>query len=212
MEFSIIDIVVGSLVVILGLKGILNGMVKEVFGLLGIAGGIFIASSFSAGFGGFIDATIYSFEKKELATLIGFVILLAISWAGILALGALFSKLTKLSGLGIYDRIFGVMFASSKVFVIFSVMAYAVSSVDVVAKSFQDQTDRSFLYPMLKQTGGYVVNIDPDMFEPPALGEKEIEELDTKSMSMEQLEKEIAKRMQEGSKELKELEERMRNE
>ena len=47
MEFSIFDLVVGSIILLLGLKGILNGFFKELFGLIGIVGGIFIMEALS---------------------------------------------------------------------------------------------------------------------------------------------------------------------
>jgi membrane protein required for colicin V production len=44
MDFSIFDLIVGSIILLLGLKGILNGFFKELFGLIGIVGGIFVGS------------------------------------------------------------------------------------------------------------------------------------------------------------------------
>lgn len=41
------DIIVIALVLILGIKGILNGLIKEVFGLIGLIGGLIVASRFS---------------------------------------------------------------------------------------------------------------------------------------------------------------------
>ncbi|MCD8477442.1 MAG: CvpA family protein [Sulfurospirillum sp.] len=40
-HISMFDIISLALVLILGIKGIINGFVKEVFGLLGIIGGVF---------------------------------------------------------------------------------------------------------------------------------------------------------------------------
>ncbi|MGM0622898.1 MAG: CvpA family protein [Campylobacterota bacterium] len=204
-----IDIVVGGLVVVLGLKGILNGMVKEVFGLLAIAGGIFIASSFSAGFGSFVDQNIYSFQKPEIATLVGFVLLLIIAWGGILLLGGTISKLVKLSGLGIIDKILGVVFASGKIFVIFAVIAYAISSVDILSKQLQPQTEKSFLFPLLEKTGGFIVNIDPELFE--KAKEKAGQSIDFDDFNMSKIEnkdaviEQLKQRAQEGDAKAKEL-------
>ena len=44
MEFNYFDIIVSVIVLFLGLKGIINGFFKELFGLLGIVAGIFVAS------------------------------------------------------------------------------------------------------------------------------------------------------------------------
>ena len=44
MELNYFDLVAAIIILMLGLKGIINGFFKEVFGLLGIVGGIFVAS------------------------------------------------------------------------------------------------------------------------------------------------------------------------
>ena len=41
------DIIVIALVLILGVKGIINGLIKETFGLIGLIGGLVVASRFS---------------------------------------------------------------------------------------------------------------------------------------------------------------------
>ena len=46
-SFSYFDLVVGLLIVLVGLKGIVNGFIREVFGLIGIVGGVFIASVYA---------------------------------------------------------------------------------------------------------------------------------------------------------------------
>ena len=38
------DIIVIAVVVILGIKGVINGLIKEIFGLIGIIGGVIVAS------------------------------------------------------------------------------------------------------------------------------------------------------------------------
>ena len=44
MDLNYFDMAVGSIVLLLGLKGLLNGFSKELFGLIGIVGGLFVAS------------------------------------------------------------------------------------------------------------------------------------------------------------------------
>jgi len=212
VEFSVIDFIVGGLILVLGLKGMLNGMVKEVFGLLGIVGGIFVATSYANDFGTILNESVYSFEKEEVATLIGFIILLILSWGGIIALGNVVSKLMKLSSLGMMDKILGVIFASGKVFVIFAIIAYSVSSIEVVAKSLSKHTEGSILYPILVESGSLIVNIDPDMFGATTLDDGAPKKIDGESLSLENLQIEIQKRMQESSKQLEKLEKRVNDE
>ena len=53
------DIIIIALVLMLGIKGILNGLIKEAFGLIGLIGGLIIASRFSDLAGEFITKNIY---------------------------------------------------------------------------------------------------------------------------------------------------------
>jgi membrane protein required for colicin V production len=46
MDLNYFDIIAAAIILLLGLKGIVNGFFKEIFGLVGIIGGIFIASRF----------------------------------------------------------------------------------------------------------------------------------------------------------------------
>ena len=38
------DLVVVALVLVLGIKGLLNGFIKEIFGIIGLIGGVIVAS------------------------------------------------------------------------------------------------------------------------------------------------------------------------
>lgn len=213
MEFSAIDFIVGGLILLLGLKGMLNGVIKEVFGLAAIAGGIYLASSFASEFGAFLNGTVFNFQKQEAATLVGFVALLVLSWGGIILLGKIVAKLVELSSLGFVDKFLGILFASGKVFIIFAIIAYAVSSVDFIEKSVQKHTQNSFLFPILKGAGEAVLNIDPDMFNDM---KKESDQnsslLQEKNMSLEELQKEIKQKMQESSQTLEQLQKKVENE
>ncbi len=196
MEYSYIDFIVGGLILILGLKGIFNGLIKEVFGLAGIAGGVYLASSYASAFGMFLSDTLFKFEQESVSTLVGFVILLALSWGGIILLGNLIAKLTKLSGLGIVDKSMGFVFGAGKVFVIFSLIAYAFSSVEIVAQNMQKFTKNSILFPVLRDAGGAIIKIDPKMFENSAIKDSAPADIDRENLNMQQLQEHIKQKMQ----------------
>ena len=69
MDLNYFDVAVGSVVLLLGLKGLLNGFSKEVFGLIGIVGGVFVASHLGGVIGKFISDYLFHFES---ATAINF--------------------------------------------------------------------------------------------------------------------------------------------
>ena len=74
MDFSIFDLIVGSIILLLGLKGILNGFFKELFGLIGIVGGIFIGSRVAKYVGTFLSDAIFKFDSPAAINFLGFLI------------------------------------------------------------------------------------------------------------------------------------------
>ena len=118
MDFSYFDIVVVVLVLLLGLKGILNGFFKEFFGLLGIVGGIFVASRVAKSVGEILSNAIFKFESSSAINFSGFLVTLAAFWLLMVSVGILFKKLSSASGLGFFDRIFGFIFSAGKFFFI----------------------------------------------------------------------------------------------
>lgn len=155
-----IDIVVLALVVVLGLKGIVNGFIREFFGLAGIIGGVYIASRNAENIGEWVSENLYAFENEAALTLAGFVLVLAAVWVACLLLAEAAVKLVKLSALGGIDRLLGFLFASGKIFMVFSVIAYALSNVEIIRSNLARYTDSSFIYPLLVKAGGEVVKID----------------------------------------------------
>jgi len=68
------------------------------------------------------------------------------------------------------------------------------------------------LYPILVEGGSLIVNIDPDMFGATTLDDGTLKKIDGESLSLEDLQIEIQKRMQESSKQLEKLEQRVNDE
>jgi len=162
-DFTIFDMVIVSITVLLGLKGLFRGFIKEVFGLIGIIGGLFVASRVALDIGNVI-APILALENVTTIKLIGFVIGLIAFWAIVYMLGIILSKIFSASGLGIFDRILGFVFGSAKVFLIFSVIAYALYQM----QSFKGLMDKKFAtsttFPFLIETGGFIVKLDTSDF------------------------------------------------
>ena len=46
-DFAVFDLIIIAITLILGLKGLFRGLIKEVFGIIGIIGAIFVASRIS---------------------------------------------------------------------------------------------------------------------------------------------------------------------
>jgi len=158
MDFSIFDLIVGSVILLLGLKGILNGFFKELFGLIGIVGGIFVGSRIAKDVGTFLSDAIFKFDSPAAISFLGFLVTLAVFWGSMIGAGILFKKFSKLSGLGIMDKVLGFIFGSGKFFFIASVIVYAVYNF----KAVRDNVDMegSIMFPALVETGRIIMRID----------------------------------------------------
>jgi membrane protein required for colicin V production len=161
MEFNYFDLVVSIIVLLLGLKGIINGFFKELFGLIGIIGGIFIASRLDDTVGKAINDALFKFESEAAVTFTGFLVTLGVFWLAMIAIGMMFKKMVAVSGLGIFDRILGFVFGSGKFFLIGSVIVYAVFNIKVINDNLGKSLDNSFMFAAMKSTGSFIMKLDP---------------------------------------------------
>lgn len=161
MDFNYFDAVVGSIVIILGIKGFVNGFIKEVFGLAGLVGGVYFASRLSSKAASFIEANLIQLDNTSLLELLGFFAILIIIWSGVTILGVIISKLTDVSGLGLINRLMGLLVGAGKYFIIFALIVTALSNVSLIRSKLEKYVEKSQLYPYLKETGAYLINLDP---------------------------------------------------
>lgn len=161
MEINYFDLAAGAIILLLGLKGVINGFFKEVFGLVGIVGGIFIASRFGSSIGGYLNNAIFNFDNEGAIGFTGFLFTLAIFWVLMILLGYAFKKLSKISGLGVYDRILGFVFGASKFFLIAAVIAHALYNIAALRPSIDSFMNNSKLFPVLTSAGSVIMKIDP---------------------------------------------------
>ena len=157
---SYFDIVIGVVILLLGLKGILNGFFRELFGLVGIVGGVFIASRFGTFVGQTLSDVIFHLQNKAAINFAGFVLTLGIFWLIMVGIGFAFKRLSILSGLGSVDKIMGFIVGAGKFFLIVSVVAYAFYNIKIVKINMQATMDKSILFPILVTTGGYIMKMD----------------------------------------------------
>lgn len=154
------DVAVGSIVLLLGLKGLMNGFSKELFGLIGIVGGLFVASHIGGPIGKFLNESVLHFETSTAVNLVGFVFTVGIFWLLMVALGAGFKRLSTLSGLGIVDQVLGFLVGASKFFFIMSVIVYALFSVTAIRENFGDRMKESIFFEPMLATGDFILHIE----------------------------------------------------
>ena len=161
MEFNYFDLVATAIILLLGLKGVLNGFFKELFGLIGIIGGIFIASRLGDSVGQYLSDLIFNFENSSAISFTGFIATLLFFWLLMIAIGYLFKRLSYMSGLGIYDKILGFVFGASKFFLIAAVIAHAAYNIKAVRSTIDTAFENSILFPIFVSTGGVIMKLDP---------------------------------------------------
>jgi membrane protein required for colicin V production len=163
MEFNYFDLIISVVILLLGLKGIINGFFKEIFGLVGIIGGIFVASRLGDEVGQYLNNLIFNFQSTSAINFTGFLTTLALFWVAMILIGNLFKKLSSLSGLGALDKILGFIFGASKFFLIAAVIAHAAYNIQAVKSLIDDNTNikTSILFPILVETGSTIMKLDP---------------------------------------------------
>ena len=161
IDFNYFDVTIGTIVLILGIKGFMNGFIKEVFGLVGLVGGVYFASRLSGDAATFIDSTFIHIENTALLKLVGFLAILIVVWLSATILGSIFSKLTSVSGLGFINRFLGFVAGGGKYFLIFALIVTALSNVTLVKDNLEKYVHNSILYPYLKAVGSSIIHLDP---------------------------------------------------
>lgn len=160
MDFNYFDVTIAAIILILGIKGFMQGFIKEAFGLVGLIAGVYFASRLAPDAAAFIDTNFFHLDNQSLLTLIGFLAILILIWLSATILGSIFSKLTSQSGLGFLNRLLGFVAGGGKYFLIFALIVTALSNVTLVKDNLEKYVKDSILYPYLKEAGSYLINID----------------------------------------------------
>ncbi|MBR2221998.1 MAG: CvpA family protein [Campylobacter sp.] len=153
------DIIIIAVVIILGIKGIINGLIKEVFGLIGIIGGVIIASRNANLVGDLISLYIYQLSDSA-EFFFGFLLTLLVFWFVCLMLGNLLSKMLKMSGLGFVDRLLGFFVGAAKIFLVLAILAAIVSKISILNQKISPFFEGSKVYPILLSAGQFIMAMD----------------------------------------------------
>lgn len=157
------------LVVLFGLRGITNGIVKEIFGILGLIGGLFAAMRYKTMAGEWIAAKIPALQNANgvlsgdtTQVLIGFIAVLFGVWISCLIIGEIISKFFKWSGLGFVDKIGGFVFSVSKIFLIFAVIVTLASGPMSMNEQAKKYFESSKTAPIFLKIGNWILNLKDD--------------------------------------------------
>ncbi len=149
------------LILFIGLKGLFNGAIRELSGLIGVIFGVWAGSRLAPSFGSWICSHLFCIHSPSAMTLIAFMLLLLFSWSLFIVSGIWFEKRFEIKIVAWIDRITGLLFASLKSFVIVAVIIYALSSVEFMEKNAKPYLKASLFYPLLIRTGRTLMRLPP---------------------------------------------------
>jgi len=159
------DAVVIVITLLLAIKGFFNGVVKEIAGLVGIIGGLILASKFYAQAGVYINENLFQVPNKSAISLVGFIAVFFGFWIVSVLIGFLLGKILKISALGWLDKSLGFLFAGAKFFLLVSVIVAMLSQVAFIREKLKPYIKNSFVFPVLLEVGEKVINITPQDLE-----------------------------------------------
>lgn len=159
MEFAnYFDVIVCFIILILALKGMFSGFIREIFSASGIIGGIWVASRFSASIAGWIGKT-FNINSETLLNLFGFMIILAAIWILALVVAEIIVSFVKIAKLGVADKILGVFISGIKAFLILSVIIFTFSKINFLS-TFTAKLEGSAIYNVALKIGDAIIKTD----------------------------------------------------
>jgi len=156
-----IDITIIILVLLMSIKGSMNGFFRELFGFIGLIGGVFVASRMAGSIARYIDTNVFHLENFAALKLIGFLAVLGAVWALSVFIGNLVVGLSKENPHSTIDRLFGFLLAGTKYFLIFALIISALFRSPLIKENMAKSIKQSRLYPTLDQVGATLINLAP---------------------------------------------------
>jgi len=125
-----IDIIILVILIIAAILGLKKGFVRQLFGLVALFLGVFCAFHFSSFAAGYIVKWFHPGEDltKILAFIVTFVAILLL----IVFLGRLVEGLLRITALGLFNRILGLVFSVAKNALILSILIYLLEALDAL--------------------------------------------------------------------------------
>ena len=158
---NIFDAIIIGITLILAIKGYFNGIVKEIGGLVGIIGGLFLASKFYHQAGTYINDNLLEIPNKSAIDLFGFISVFVSFWVFIVFIGFLISKILKASVLDGINKLLGFVFAGMKFFLLISIIVALLWQVAFIKDKLEKFTKNSIILPLLIKTGEKIINLTP---------------------------------------------------
>ncbi len=141
---NVVDIVLGIFIAVLAIRGLIRGLIKEVFGLAALVGGVILSDMFGKQFGNVIYHHIT--VSATVAYVSAFFIVFIVVYLGFLLVGYVLSSLIKAIQLGWLDRVFGLAFGALKAFLMIAILVFVVRNFPFLSYLNKDLENNSFIY------------------------------------------------------------------
>jgi len=159
MGVNIFDAVVVALILLLSIKGLMSGFTKELFSAIGLIGGLYAASYFSGDVAHYIYSNLTDALSIPLLKLIATVLIFIVVWYGASLIGRGIALIGDSEYLSTTSRLAGMFVKMVALFLIFSLITFALSTKPQVSERFKDTLSQSKLYPLLRDTGAAILNM-----------------------------------------------------
>ena len=159
MGLNIFDLVVIALILLLSLKGLVNGFAKEFFSAVGLIGGIFVATYLHNDVAKYLHENFLDFIDIKVLSLISLVVIFFLFWYIISSIGKAISSLNSSGYISTTSRLGGMLVNIIKLFFVFSLIVYAFVKQPQVKKDFKYIIETSKLLPLLQKTGAAILNM-----------------------------------------------------
>ena len=159
---SLFDGIIIAITLILAIKGFFNGFIREIAGLVGIVGGLFLASKYYHQAGVYINENLFSIKNQSAIDLIGFIAVFVGFWIVAIFVGFLLSKILKISALGIIDRVLGMIFSALKFFLLVSIIIALLYKIEFVKEKLNTLAKNSIIFPYMIKIGNEIINLKPE--------------------------------------------------
>jgi len=162
-NLNYLDITLIALLVILAIKGFVNGLIKELFGAIGLVGGIILASKEHPVVSQYIHQNIYPLDNPALLNLAGFIAILVASWIIASIIGSIVSYFAnKNSKMGLIGRLMGMGISGAKYFLLFSIIIVSLLKIALIKDAVEPRLDlnSSITYPYVEEYGEQAIKLD----------------------------------------------------
>ena len=159
MGLNIFDLVVIALILLLSLKGLVNGFAKEFFSAVGLIGGIFVATYLHNDVAKYLHENFLDFINIKVLSLISLVVIFFLFWYIISSIGKAISSLNSSGYISTTSRLGGMLVNIIKLFFVFSLIVYAFVKQPQVKRDFKNIIETSKLLPLLQKTGAAILNM-----------------------------------------------------